>query len=240
MKDAFATDRVARAVRVQSQAYALLMWMEQALDHGIIQPEKGTSYATELEAGQDWIERHLLNFPPEARPATEDLEAFTRYFTSYLDCSFDLDPNPGEVLYSDDGHCFCPACSFMLRRKHLRPKKVQSADKRRAQKLIEQAVRQIALDEGLQPSEKGLAQLLAERDLKPQLSLCAYIIDVQHRMRGSMGSPASLVLWRGFTRDESGATIRQHKWKPTVFLTPDAVQDAHRAVIAALGRIAGN
>jgi len=214
-------ESVERAVRIQRTGYRFLKWLESALERGFVEPEAAAGYAAEGAAAREWIERHWANLPPEARPERDEVEDFANYFTTYVDGSFTLDADPGEVLFSD--HCNCPFCSWMVRRKHLRPARTLSGDKKRARTMQGNYVAQLALDLGLECDASLVEALCGRSDLRAAIGLATYAADLQRRMRGFNEGAAALVLWRTFAWDEHGSPKRNFE------LTADeawAAQDA--------------
>ena len=107
-----------RAVDLHRRGYALLRWLEEAFQKGFIAPEAAHGYASVEAYPCAWLGEHYDNLPAAARPAREDLGAFSRLFTTYLVASFDLELRPGEQRYSPDAHCFCPQRSWLVRGPH--------------------------------------------------------------------------------------------------------------------------
>src|SRR5678816_57508 len=84
-------DEIETAVRLQACGYQLLKWLEKAMTDGFITPEAAGTYATVEDAAYSWLEKHYLNLPDSARPERSELRAFSNFFSTYLDCTFDLD-----------------------------------------------------------------------------------------------------------------------------------------------------
>lgn len=213
-----------RAVDLQARGYQLLRWLETALDSGFIAPEAAHAYASMEASAHAWIVRHYSHLPEAARPAREDLAAFSRLFSTYLLNTFDLDSAPGERLYSPDAHCFCPLCSWMVKVPHLRPKKPGPADKKTADRMRRRFLHGLAADIGAHPSEGELDSLLREAETFEAVSLCAYATDLLQRLEGVAVGAASLVLWRSF------AWTRQGSPKKGFALSVAAILDAQETV----------
>ena len=105
---------IQRVVDMQQRSYLLLKWMASAVTDGFVNFETAHSYSSLPVAAEAWIQRHYLNIPAKARPARDDLGLFCAFFSTYLTNSFDLIPNPGKQLFSEDAHCFCPMCSWLV------------------------------------------------------------------------------------------------------------------------------
>jgi len=191
-------EQVRHAVDLQARAYRLLQWMESALKRGFIAPDAANRYASEEDGASAWMARHWLNFPDAARPQKEDLPAFSRLFSTFLKCTFDLEPEPGNRLYSEDAHCFCPCCSFLVRAPYLRPKKVKPNDKKVADSLRRRMLQDLAADKGAILGDEPARQLMADPALREPIGLCTYASDLLQRLEGSSQGAASLALWRSF------------------------------------------
>jgi len=213
-------DEVERAVRLQTCGYQLLRWLEKALSDGFITPEAAGSYTTSEDAAHAWLEKHYLNLPPNARPALPDLRAFSNLFSTYLDSTFDIDANPGKRLYSPDAHCFCPFCSWMVQKPHLRPKTVGAGDKKVAERLKRSFILQLAANCGISASDKLVDDMLGDPELREPVGLCAYAADLLERIEGRAIGAASLALWRTF------AWTRQGSPRKNFVLTSDAIMVA--------------
>jgi hypothetical protein len=114
-------DRLEAAVPLLRTGYRLLLWLEDAMEKGFVEPETAHRYVSLEESARAWIERHWSNLPPDARPELEQLEPFSRLFSTFLTSTFDLHPEPGERLFSPDAHCFCPMCRGCARSDSLPP-----------------------------------------------------------------------------------------------------------------------
>ncbi|MFZ5891913.1 MAG: hypothetical protein ACOY0T_12735 [Myxococcota bacterium] len=221
-------NEIERAVELQSRGYQLIQWLEKALVDGFIAPEAAHVYASMEEAAQAWMERHYLNLPSVARPAREDLTAFSKLFSTYLTNTFDLDANPGERLYSPDAHCFCPICSWMVRLPHLTPKKVGAADKKIAENMKRGFLRKLAVRASLAVPEEVVDQVLREPELKEAVGLVTYADDLLQRLNGVAVGPATLALWRSFAWTPQGSP------KKNFVLSTDAIMRAQESVLERL------
>ena len=198
-------DEVETAVRLQACGYQLLKWLERALVDGFIAPEAAGTYATSEDAAYAWLDKHYLNLPNNARPERSDLRAFSNFFSTYLDCTFDLDAIPAKRLYSPDAHCFCPICSWMVQKPHLRPKKVGASDKKVAERMKRIFLRQLAEARGISVTDEMLDDILQDPNLRDPVGLCTYAADLLQRLNGRAVGAASLALWRTFAWTPQGS-----------------------------------
>jgi hypothetical protein len=213
-------EEVERAVHLQACGYQLLKWLEKALHDGFIAPEAAGNYATSEDAAFAWIEKHYLNLPNSARPERSDLRAFSNFFSTYLDCTFDLDAKPGKRLYSPDAHCFCPICSWMVQKPHLQPKHVRTSDKKVAEKMKRTFLRRLAEAREVCVTEETLDAMLKDPALRDAIGLCTYAADLLQRLKGIAIGSASLALWRSFAWTPQGSP------KKNFVLTADAIMIA--------------
>lgn len=198
-------DEVEKAVRLQACAYQILKWLEKALGDGFISPEAAGSYATSEDAAYSWLDKHYLNLPNGARPERSDLRAFSNFFSTYLDCSFELDAKPAKYLYSPDAHCFCPICSWMVQKPHLRPKKVSGSDKKVAERMKRTFLLRLAEARGISVNNEMLDNMLQDPNLRESIGLCTYATDLLQRLKGIAFGAASLALWRTFAWTSQGS-----------------------------------
>ncbi|MCA9639718.1 MAG: hypothetical protein KC492_03460, partial [Myxococcales bacterium] len=193
------------AVELQGKSYALLKWVASAFDKGFVTPEAAHQFASMQDAAYGWIVEHYQNLPPHTRPGREHLAAFSNLFSTYLESSFDLTPNPGQRLYSPDAHCFCPICSWLVDVPYLKTKKLGPADKARAERLKLGFLKDLAHAHQLNIEEASLEGWLKDPDLREAIGLCAYAVDLSRRMQGILEGPASLALWRSFAWTPQGS-----------------------------------
>ena len=196
-------NEVENAVRLQACGYQLLKWLEKALRDGFITPEAAGTYATSEDAAYSWLDKHYLNLPDSARPERSDLRAFSNFFSTYLDNTFDLDAKPGQRLYSD--HCFCPICSWMVQKPHLRPKKVSTSDKKVAERMKRTFLLRLAAARGISVTDEIMDDMLQDPNLRDSVGLCTYAADLLQRLKGSAVGAASLALWRTFAWTPQGS-----------------------------------
>ena len=222
------SNRIAHAVDMQQRSYKLLQWMAAAVKNGFISFGTAHDYSNLPDAAAGWIAGHYNNIPDNARVSLDDLPEFTAFFSTYLQNSFDLIASPGKQLYSPDAHCFCPMCSWLVDAPNLKPKKLTTADKRRANKMRANAVSQLAIDNSVAVSANSISELLDDTNIHSQSSLLAYGHDLLQRLNGIANGPAVLSLWRGFAWNENGSP------KPKFQLKADMIMDAESQLLAVL------
>ncbi len=201
---------IARAVDLSQRGYELIRWLGDGLGRGFIAIDAAHSYATLPEAARGWIEEHYENLPPNARPPRDDMPAFCNLFSTYLEGSFDLHESPGHRLRSHDD-CFCPMCRWVESMPHLQPRKPSSKDKSRAEKMLRDAVRSLALAEGASLSDQAIEEICSEEDMREPVAVCAYAFDLFRRLQGQSVGPAQLVLWRKFAWKPEGSPKKKFR-----------------------------
>jgi hypothetical protein len=197
-----------RALDLRQRGYLLLRWLSQAIDRGFVSFDAAHSYTTFAETAAVWLDRHYCDLPVVARPAREDLHDFSRIFTSFLVASFDLVEQPGKRRYSEDAHCFCPCCSWLVAIPHLRPKRPSKADKLAARKLKQAWLISLAFELERDWSNAQADRAIDDPEQRVAISLGTYGADLLRRLAGERGGPASLVLWRGFAWKPEGSPIK--------------------------------
>jgi hypothetical protein len=172
----------------------------------------------------------LRGCSPRRTPAREDLGDFARFFTTYVDSSFDLVEYPGKQLYSEGAHCFCPFCSWLVDAPRLRSKKLTRADKTRASRLMVGALGAIAAERRISLSDTEREAVSNEGATREPLALVAYGIGLMSRLRGIVEGPETLALWRTF------AWLPEGSPKKGFELSADAILEAERQLVARLAR----
>lgn len=221
---AFNRNDIERAVVLQAKGYAFLRWLEKGLQTDRLAPSELHAFGTLEQSARGWIEQHYASLPSEVQPAREDIEAFSNLFSTYLQSTFDLDPNPGERLYSPDAHCFCPMCSWLVQRPHLRPKKLEPADKKRALRMTKRFVMRVAEERKLSLPDDEMDAIVHDPAMREPLGLCAYAENLLERLQGRTSGAASLALWRTFAWTPTGSP------KHGFVLATDDILDAERRV----------
>jgi hypothetical protein len=221
-------NEIENAVRLQACGYQLLKWLDKALTDGFITPEAAGTYATSEDAAYAWLDKHYLNLPDKARPERSDLRAFSNFFSTYLACTFDLDAEPGERLYSPEAHCFCFMCSWMVKKPYLQPKKVGPGDKKAAERMKRTFLRRLAEARGFLVSDEMLDDMLQDPNLREPIGLCTYAADLLQRLKGWSAGAASLALWRTFAWTPQGSP------KKNFVLTTDEIMIAQNILVESL------
>lgn len=223
-------ERLNDAVAIHEACYALLKWAAAAVDREFVAVRTAHTYMSEAEAAAGWIGDHYENLPADCRPAArsgEPLRRFANYFASYLTSSFDLQESPGVQLVGG-----CPCCqigSYLVNAPRLKPKKLRSADKKRAQRLKRDYLEELALQAGVSLSDATAAGLLGGEETRRDVALAAYGSQLLRRCEGHSSTPAVLALWREVAW-ESGAPKRGFQ------LSAEGILEAQERLTGALTR----
>ncbi len=218
----FNEEELERALRLQSQALGLLKWLAKG------NAALGFRHDPSVDQAQAfglWAWTQHGSLPMSFRPARrEDAVSLGVLVASYLECSFDWTANPGSVLYSPDAHCFCPMCSWMVRRPRLRPKQVRRPHKLRAQRLEKDWVFAVASELGC-PAD---VRVLDEEEWRESLALGAYGVQLLRRVRGSCTvGVANLALWRRFAWTPTGSPKRGYVLRAPAMIKAERRLTAH-------------
>jgi hypothetical protein len=173
----------------------------------------------------------VLEPPPDCRPLDRtgaELHQYANFFSSYLLTSFELQPDPGHRLVSGCG-CYCPFCSHLVAAPYLKPKKLGSRDKHRAQILKRSYLEALARENTSSVDQMKLDRLLSDRHVSRFTALATYGKELLLRCQGQgLSSPASLALWREFAWTPTGSP------DPNFKLQAKAILEAERQLVAAL------
>lgn len=219
-----------RVLDLQERAYALFQWMSSSLEKGLISLEAAQAHTSNTEAAEAWIRRYYQNLPVTARPSLDDIDDFVRLFNAFLKTSFSLTAEPGQRLYSPDAHCFCSYCSWWVDIPHIQPRKLSPANKKQAEKMMEEILEVLAAKQGVALNPVLAKDFLQDAELREKLAMCTYGTELFRRMRGDSSGPAGLALWRMFAWLPTGSPRKGFK------LTAPLVLEAERQICERLGR----
>jgi len=193
----FNKDELTLALDLQARTYELLRWAASAAQKGFIPFEHIHTYSSQSCAAADWINRNYDNIPLKARPERRYIQRFSALFSTYLENSFNLFDAPSLAVKSP-----------------------QTADKKRAQKLMRQELHKIASEHDIQLTDDKFEHMLTAPDLRESIALCTYGSDIFHRMNGVASGVATVVIWRKFAWWPTGSPKRNFQ------LTADMIIEA--------------
>lgn len=220
---------IKNAVELQTRSYALLRWLAQAVQRGVIGFDAAHAYARDPAAAEAWTQRHRSELPPDALPPQHDTAGFFRLFVGYLDDGHRLVREPGQRLYSPGAHCFCEMCSWFINGPSLRSRPLTAGDQRRADRQMRTSLDELALDCGRLLDEDQVGALMRQPELREAAALYAYAETLLRRLRGGgceTGVPTAL--WRRFAWTTQGAPKRKFR------LHADAVMAAQALLVERL------
>lgn len=218
----FDRDQLEHAIDLQRRSYRLLKWLANAVRDGLIRFEAAHAFTSLPDATSARLLEHIQNVPPDARPEIADVQTFARFFSTYLENSFDLDVAPGKRLFSPDAHCFCPICSWLIDAPNLKTKKVNSSDKKRANRMRVDAIQNVAKELRVSVPDTEIEELLTDVPTFESASLLAYGFDLFRRTRGIANGPAVLALWRGFAWNRFGSPKTKFQLTATLIINAEA------------------
>ena len=129
---------------------------------------------------------------------------------------------PGKRLFSPDAHCFCPICSWLIDAPNLKTKKVNSSDKKRANRMRVDAIQNVAKELRVSVPDTEIEELLTDVPTFESASLLAYGFDLFRRTRGIANGPAVLALWRGFAWNRFGSPKTKFQLTATLIINAEA------------------
>ena len=223
---------IEEAVEIQNRAYGLIRWVGDAIERGFITFTSAHEYASDAEAAAAWVAEHYQNVPHHCRPPAKSgpsLERFASYFASYLNTSFELVAEPGLETRSRCG-CRCWCCTYLAAAPHLRTRKITHRDKKRASRLKNAHLRQLALDHNILAPDAAIRSIVESDESSEHVALFTYAKELLARCSGRESSPASLALWRQFAWAKEGSP------KPDFVLTSDLILEAEAKLLTALER----
>ena len=204
--------RLKLAIEIHGQCYQLLRWVSDAIDKEFIRFTKAHAYTSMSESAHAWLQDHYQNLPTSTRPRTEHMQAFANFFGTYLETSFDLHADAPMIRRSDCG-CHCPCCVYLARGSHLRTKKVQTRDKKRAVRLMEERLLHLSEEEGLPRREDIVERILDDESspLRRQAAFSTYGFWLLQRLEGVSDGVSLLALWREVAYERTGSPIKGFK-----------------------------
>jgi hypothetical protein len=219
--------RLEEAVAIHEACYRLMQWLATAVDIGFVPYDRAHGYLSDSEAAAEWIGRHFASLPPACRPTVregEPLHRFANYFASYLKSSFILHAIRHRPVSSSG--CWCDCCRYLRDVGHLQARTPDAKDRKRAERMKETGVIELALGAGRRLSDDQVQSVLADERRSTDAAMVAYGIELVRRCDGGGSGPAALALWRQFAWKKVGVV----NWQPRrdYELTARAMLDAEK------------
>lgn len=207
---AFDYQRLAIAIEIRDRSYQLLMWIGSAIDKGLVLPSRAAHHSGGPEAAIEWLRSNYRIIPEHIRPEESSIDEFAAFFSTYLISSFDVVQKPGtkgEGPIPRFG-CTCDLCVRIINAPHLQAKKLFARDKRRAEMLMSESVRELSTEHGIKLTEQQATQLVTEQSTRRAAAYIAYGKWLILRLHGEADGPALLALWRIIAWDPRGGMRR--------------------------------
>ena len=216
-----------KAIENREGSYRLLTWLSDAIASGTALPTP-QRHAGSAEAASQLIRNNIYLAPEELLPAPEDAEKFAAFFGAYLTSTFDVIEKPGTQGDGPLGLCNCEVCMRIVGAPHLQPRKLFARDKRRANRLMEEYLEALSSENGLEPGNGTLVEMVESPLHRRNIALITYCHWLILRMAGECDGPAVLALWRLASRSSKGGML------PDFTLNVTAFEKAETGVLSAL------
>jgi hypothetical protein len=217
---------IAKALELQTKTYGLLQWVGDAVRKGTLTFSTAHQYATAAESMRDWLVTYSRAIPGKWRPRLSDpdeVRQFVNLFVSYLTTSFDLLEEPGLRAVSTSDGCVCEFCRRLVAASHVKARKPDNHDRKRAATLKHEYLSALASHCGRSLSETVAKSLIEGEETSEAVALATYGATLIRRCHGDPGEPAVLSLWREFAW-RAGSPRREF------VLTSELVQESERVL----------
>lgn len=220
----FSTTDLERLLNLHQKSYAVLKWVNGALEAGKLSFSVVHEATSTAHAAEEWLRRHYENLPREHRPTMDELPAFSHLFASYLTTSFRL---PDQPVAKRIGFCCCECCSYLSYAHRLVPVDPNAKDQSQAHRLKALCLRALGETVGIAVTPAQEAAVLGDKTLSFELAHVSYAFELLRRTEYASQGTGVLSLWRTIAW-EGGRPRR--KWR----LTADRVVQAEARVFEAL------
>lgn len=193
------TNDLALAVDLHRRSYRMLLWLSDRARRSDELVNVIHSSVSTREAAYEWMTRLYGSLPGDTRPETRLLRQYADFFSTYLQTSFTYDDQPTRTV--NPCGCYCRYCTYIVSAPALKTRRVTTRDKRRAGKLVEDRLLELAYEEGLPQRGIALSGLLADVDVRVAAAWSTYGSWLIRRCRGQTPGPALLALWRKIKSD---------------------------------------
>jgi len=219
-------DQIIAAVDIQKRSYRLLLWLNDAIERGLVASHSAQACTSKAEAAHHWIQEFYRILPEDVRPNTDQIRPFSNYLASYLTTPFDIDHDPGTQPVAPWGWV-----ERIENLPHLQRRKPSTLDKKSAKQACITRVATLANEEGLVISDSSAATLAATHQRSAAYS--AYGSSLLERIEGLECDPSVLVLWRMIAWKPEGSPIKGFT------LRAEDIFDAEEELVAGMRRGGG-
>jgi hypothetical protein len=187
----FEKKRLDRLLDLHGKSYRIFTWVNEGLRNG--RSLTGVSETLSLaDAAGQWMRKNGPSFPPELRPAPDELDELAHLFVSYLATSFEVVTG---LLVRGCRGCFC--CSYWQPARHLRARRPNRKAQAEAEELQALYVRGLAAEMGLVLSDAERHAFVRDaRGIRRELALATYVHELERRTAFASQGAGVLVLWR--------------------------------------------
>ena len=205
----FDDKRLAKAIETRHHSYKLLMWISDAIDRGDIPPSRVAHHSGGPTTATQWLRENYFYIPEHLRPAERDINEFAAFFSTFLISSFDVVSSPGTKGEGPTpAGCQCELCVRIVNAPHLQAKKLYARDKKRADRLMEKSLCEVASEHGLKVSDQAIESVVQNAETRRPAAYVTYGHWLVRRLSGESDGPAVLALWRLIAWDPRGGMRR--------------------------------
>lgn len=189
------------ALDLHRRSYRLLLWLgDRARQNENLAHVLHESISVDA-AAFEWLSRLYECLPKDTRPERPFLQQYANFFSTYITTSFELNPQQTRTI-SRCG-CYCPYCSYIVAASRLKPRSTGARDRKRATRLMEDRLIELAYEEDVAQPGAWLYDLLDDEELKVAAGWSTYGSWLIRRCNGVSAGSAVLVLWRRLKVDRS-------------------------------------
>jgi hypothetical protein len=197
----FDPNELNKVIELHQKSYNLFIWLNNKLKDFRRKSKKNTLFdevhdkVSFYKGSLAWINRHVGEFPPDARPARSDVEPFSHLFTSYLKTSFVVSD---KVKVSDKGHrCWCPFCSIFFDITAFQLRNPDKKARANAQKLKARYIETLGRESELSSVPSNIEDWIPNNPkLNNDISLATYAQELIRRSKFVSQGEGILALWR--------------------------------------------
>ena len=228
----FDPDELNKVIELHQKSYNLFIWLNKKIREFGRQSKENTLFDEVHEKVSffkgcfAWIDRHLGEFPPDARPARSDIEPFAHLFTSYLKTSFVVSD---KVKVVDRGiRCWCPFCSIFFDVTAFQLRNPDKKARQNAQKLKARYIESLAREAELSSVPSNIEEWIPKNpEISYNLSMATYARELIRRSKFASQGEGNLALWREIA-------WKDNRLDKTFKLSAKAIIDAESRILKKL------
>lgn len=195
-------------LRLQKSAYEFLLWLDKRAEtqQELLSDDNLEKWRF-AQSCETWVRSIHGMIPQAIRPAQNEIPAFSRLFSSFFQTSFYITENAPVRSYDYYGHAngFVGSGKRKLMAGSPRGKtssrgKSKVADSTRM--LRRAALEEIALENGLFPSQATIEQVEQNHNIDRALNLWTYVHELNRRANFASQGEAVRALWQSLDKSE--------------------------------------